>query len=108
MMNWLPLDTCISITVSTGTVAPAGGLVPMHVAGRAGAVDGGLTELAEAVDREILLRDVGGLPGDVGDLLGRRTRADDHGDLVGDRRRLVGRRVGADDACLSSPVSTAS
>ncbi|COY26978.1 Uncharacterised protein [Mycobacterium tuberculosis] len=29
MTNWLPLDTCSSMTESTGTVVPAGGLVPV-------------------------------------------------------------------------------
>ena len=75
MMNWLPLDTCSWITESTGTVVPAGGLVPMtSPAGRC-CPPATWADLGEAVDGQDLLADVDGLAGDVGDLLGLRARS---------------------------------
>ena len=56
--NWLPLDTCNSITESTGTVCALGRIGADHLAGRAGAVETGLTVLGEAIDGQVFLRDV--------------------------------------------------
>ena len=72
--NWLPLDTWSSMTESSGTDSPAGGLVPITSPAGRGCPPDRLDDLGEAVDGEVLLRDVDGLARHVGDRLGLGSR----------------------------------